>query len=162
GHKADVNAQDDFGATPLCEAVISGDLAGARALLARKADPNIPQRTGETPLHAAATRGHEEIIALLLQHKADPNAPGIRGGSPLESATRYPRIMDRLIAKGAKINQQGAAGRTALHVATFNGRPEAVALLLKRKADFRVKDNDGMTALMWAIKERRTEIANLL
>jgi cytohesin len=161
-HKADVNAKDDFSSTPLCEAVISGDLEGVRALLARKADPNIAQRTGQTPLHEAAVRGHEEIAAVLLQHKADLNAGGILAGPPLESATRYPRIMDRMIAKGADVNKQDAAGRTALHVATFNGRPEAVALLLKRKADVEIKDNDGLTPLMWAVKERRTEIANLL
>jgi ankyrin repeat protein len=45
------------------------------------------------------------------------------------------KVVETLIANDAAINQQNAAGFTALHLASKRGDPPTVALLLKAHAD---------------------------
>src|SRR5476649_809774 len=51
--KADVNAVDQDGISPLVNAIINGHFDVAGALLEKGADPNIADATGRTPLYAA-------------------------------------------------------------------------------------------------------------
>ena len=71
---ADVQAvaRNDARVQPLHSAVAAGDLAIARALLARGAQPDARQAREFTPLMAAAQLGNDALAALLLEHGADP------------------------------------------------------------------------------------------
>ena len=46
--------------------------------------------------------------------------------------------------------------------AAVYGNEEAVTELLRVGADKSLKDEDGVTALMWAVKNNRTKVVQLL
>src|SRR5262249_31995151 len=60
------------------------------------------------------------------------------------------RLVEILIAKGAKVNFNSKYGDTALMEAAGNGKKGDVKILLKHGADINAKDNLGRTALMKA------------
>ncbi len=68
-----VNAQDEFGMTPLHWAVMEGLTDEVSTLLARGANPNVQDAMGMTPLHYAAQHGRTDIAALLLQRMTKPD-----------------------------------------------------------------------------------------
>jgi len=53
-------------------------------------------------------------------------------------------------------------GGTALMLAAANGHTETVKLLLDRRANINVRDNEGKTALEWARERGHTEIVELI
>ena len=77
--RADLNARDRFGCTPLCRAAASGHLRVVRWLIESavgeggvRADENICSHWHATPLHFASAGGHLDICHyLLLQRNAD-------------------------------------------------------------------------------------------
>ena len=88
---------------------------------------------GLTSLHHAAKAGHKEIAELLIEKGADVNAAN------------------------------NTLGFTPLHYyATGNGHKEIVVLLVTEGADVNAKDKGGTTPLDRAVRDKRTEIADLL
>jgi ankyrin repeat protein len=84
-NKADVNARDNHGVTPLH---LASDKAMAELLLANKADVHARNEEGRTPLHMAASRGQagmKDVAESLLAHGADVNAKANNGWTPLRS-----------------------------------------------------------------------------
>lgn len=79
--------------------------------------------------------GDRENLALLLKSGADPN-----------------RRMSLL----------GTTPTSPLFVAVDFGDPAVVKLLLDEGANIREKDDDGMTALDWAVVAHRAEAAQVL
>lgn len=65
---------DEYGFTPLIEAVITRQVNVAELLITRKVDINKPDVTGRTALHWAVDNNHIDMCRLLLEHKANPNA----------------------------------------------------------------------------------------
>jgi ankyrin repeat protein len=61
-HKADVDARDSYGATPIHIAIISGNSEMVRLLLTHGADVNASNNYGWTPLHSAAVSGRADIV----------------------------------------------------------------------------------------------------
>lgn len=91
-NKADVNAQDQNGYSPLrmlVEISQNQDIKPlAELLLAAGADVNARNANGSTPLHLAVQKGKQDLIELLLANKADPNARNNTGQTPLDLAER--------------------------------------------------------------------------
>ena len=144
---ADINATDPgHGETALSRAVTpagSHTLALVRLLLKKGADPNIwyggfSMRGRQTPLHGAVW-GIPEVVSLLLDHGAD---------------------VDARWTKGPKWSQ--GPNRTALQEGVINGHKDIVEVLLRYKADPKIKDNEGKTALDYARDSGRKEILQLL
>ena len=71
----------------------------------------------------------------------DPNAPK---GSVLEAAVQ---------AHISHLEDQNADGQTPLHVASAKGKARVVNALLEAGANVEALDNDGMSAVHWAIHE---------
>jgi ankyrin repeat protein len=73
-NKADVNATNNNGATPLQAAAFGytdtdwGDTDIVELLLANKADVNAKDRNGWTPLQVAQKRNRWDLVKLLRQH----------------------------------------------------------------------------------------------
>ena len=103
----DINAQSDFGSTPLDFTLRSFDdktgFPAVPLLLDRGADPNIRDNSGSTTLHRALQRGWIDIARLLVEH-------------------------------GASVEVQDGKGRTPLDVASWEHRDEIMTLLLEHRA----------------------------
>ena len=120
---------------------------------------------GATALYRAVSnaRADVELVEMLLMSGADPNIAGEQGVAPLERGvielTRHGQInSDRkniiklLITHGADVNHRDEFGRTALIVAAAKLSVDIVDYLLTVPGiDIDIQDNEGKTALTWAI-----------
>lgn len=92
---AEVNARNDYGATPLHWA------KGQRVidmLLSSKANPNAADDQGETPLHRVVATGDTNVISALLTKGAEINACTAAGDTPLRKLIRTANIKEQFAA----------------------------------------------------------------
>lgn len=162
-HGAEIDAQDEYWATPLHRAA-SGDSQAAVHLLAQ-AGANLEHRDrflDSTPLQHAIVDRNAAIVRELVRLGADVNAetcaePNLSFGNlteyqwplidgtyngtrPLHTAVcvRWPEGVNLLLDHGADINAL-SFGWSALHAAVAIPDPDIVELLLRRGADSYVK-----------------------
>ena len=67
-NKAELDARDKNGKTPLHFAASYDHRDVLELLLANKAEVNAKTNNGQTPLHMAAVNGHKDVAELLRQH----------------------------------------------------------------------------------------------
>jgi ankyrin repeat protein len=154
------------GAAPaLVEAVKSGDVATARALLAKGADANAAEADGTTALHWAVQRSDVDLVARLLRAGATVNVKNRFGSTPMFEAAvaGNAALLERLLAAGGDVESPGADGQTALMVAARTGQVEAVRVLLNKGANVNASERwHGQSALMWAIVQHHTDVVREL
>jgi len=165
-----IRAADAGGA--LLIAAEKGDLNAATQLLAKGAAVNVRNPTnGWTPLIFAAKRGDLAMATLLISNKADVNAQSTTaiGSRTLAFATddRNLKLIDLLLAHGARINDPARNGETALHHAATQGHLAAARLLLSKGADpnqytFRNENGFVFTPFLGAFFRGDTNMASLL
>jgi ankyrin repeat protein len=128
--KANVNAKNRFGDTPIMAAALNGHLEIVRKLRTQGAD--IEPR-GWTPLIYAATGGHDAIVAYLLDQGADINAQSPNGTTALMMAVRegHPSTFDLLMRRGADVQRRNENGASALDWAK-RGNEAAMAEKLRK------------------------------
>jgi hypothetical protein len=88
--KADLNARNIYGDTPLLFALALGSLEDpevAQFLLVHGADPNACTNERSTPLHFASEYGNVEIARVLIEHGADVEVKDVEGKTPLVLAS---------------------------------------------------------------------------
>jgi ankyrin repeat protein len=130
--------------TPLLHATFAGQLAVARLLLQRGATVGL---NSVRLVRAAANRGDEALTDLLLEHGANPASIGAGAW------VMYPALADRLMARGANVNQEPGAW-VGLCCTGNSGHKENIALaraLLRYGADVAARYK-GRTALHCAAK----------
>ncbi|XP_071384146.1 protein phosphatase 1 regulatory subunit 16A [Centroberyx affinis] len=81
---ADVNTQDDNGATLLHIASANGYLTVAELLLENRSQVETKDSDGWTPLHAASCWGQIQMVELLVSHGASLNSKSILEETPLD------------------------------------------------------------------------------
>jgi ankyrin repeat protein len=69
-HGAMIDAQGQFGQTPLHVAVINGQTEIVRLLLERGADAHVRDENGKTPSELGSQYGYHEIVELLSKYRA--------------------------------------------------------------------------------------------
>ncbi len=125
--KADINMRRlRDGKTPLMAMIDEeGDLdVGVRFIHAFGPDCTIADNVGNCPLHAAAQRGHE-----LGESRA----------------SRWDKLVDALLAAGARVDQRNHKGETATHLAES---ASVIERLVSSGADIEARDSRGATVLM--------------
>ena len=157
-HGANINACNDPGRTPLCCAIIRGDLVAVNVLLDEGADPNIPDKDGCTALDHAVSRGHTNMVDDLLAHGANPDTPGDNldetgWSNALYEALRGQRtdIVDMLLAYGANPDKASKKGEPPLHMAIEKSSSTCVDMLLAHGANPNIRNPSGQTALEVAV-----------
>ena len=156
------------GDTPLLLATCYGHVDMVRMLIDAGADVDFPGSVGGSALSVAAYNGNMDICRLLLERGADVNLrSGMDEAPPMICASRegHVEIARLLLASGADVNATNQWGETALHLSSFNGRPDVVQLLVHQGADLNAKaDRDKMcpTALHLAVYWDRPEIVKIL
>lgn len=102
--RADVNARDHIGRTPLMQAAEYRSSRSIETLLHGRANPNIQDNEGKTALMYAAYAGDEDSVRGLLVSGAGVNVRSKAGESALglvEGSTSYSRVAAILRAAGA-------------------------------------------------------------
>ena len=163
-HGADPNLPDSDGATPLVHAINRNHVPSVKLLVEKGADIGKVDREGYTPLEFAigddklfaaqalleagapvnSANGEQKVTPLMLiASKLSPQARTTHlasGPTPIEIATD-------LIARGADVNAQSAAGVTPLMIAAGHNNAPMIGLLLSKGANPETKNHLGKTAL---------------
>lgn len=167
---ADINAQDDFGNTPLSSSCSGNNMAGTlvnpcvELLLKHGAKTEIVDKNGYTALLTACQNNRMDAMRQLLQYGAkidvtDPNAPR----SPLQFALSRGNVemMRLLVSHGASLDEilyTWTLLRSALYAKQF----EVARYLLAEGQDINARDKEGQTYLMEAAIRGWTEAAQFL
>jgi ankyrin repeat protein len=139
-----VRAKDSSGNTPLHTAAITGSVPMADWLLSRGADINADNLAMMTPLFEAIRNAKDEMALFLIDKGADI---GKNGGALVPAALRNrTAVAERLIARGADIDQKKGE-YTPLGNAVRMGQFEVTELLVRKGADWNVRDSLGNTIL---------------
>lgn len=152
--KADPNAADDLGLTPLMM-VETKQLEIAQLLVDYGADVNKQNNKGDTVLHL--TLKNTPTLTLtkkLLEWGVNPNMPNNVQNTALHYASTQndERIVKVLLKFNANPNAQNHKGKTPLHKAVNNDKPKNVKLLLKAKSNPHLVDYMGNTPLTCSAK----------
>lgn len=146
--KADVNAAEPDGTTPLIWAARQNDLDLADRLIRSGAKVTASNRYDVTALSIACLNGSAPMIEKLLNAGADPNAPGPEGETPLMTVARAGSVpaAKALLAHGAKVDaREDWHGETALMWAAAQKHPDMINALVDAGADV----NAESTVVKW-------------
>ncbi|MDD2722161.1 MAG: ankyrin repeat domain-containing protein [Gallionella sp.] len=155
--------RDSRGWTPLMMAAFHGYDEITEMLIQHNADVNALDSSGNSPLHWAAFGGHSACTDKLIQHHAHADVCNNFGWTPLIQATarNHIGVVAQLIACGVNLDSS-ADGNSALHKAAAAGYTDILALLLEQGANKNLTNQDHLTALQLAIKNKQNEAARIL
>lgn len=160
---ADINYQNESGATCLFLATHLGHREVFDFLIDNGADVNIANNSGVVPLSRALENEDYYMIMKLIKNGADFNKRDDRGNNPfLKSiAINDPSAFYYFISHGADVNYANADGFTPLMCAcrfgsTFgsfgsNLKIPIIKMLLEKGANVNAQSNNGFTPLIYAI-----------
>ncbi len=150
---------------PLFLAISQGSLRVARFLIGRP-EVNVDARgsTDENPLMMAALRGHLDLVEALIARRAQVNKPG---WTPLHYAATHkgpnaPAITRLLLEHHAFIDAESPNRTTPLMMAAHYGHPMVVRMLLEEGADPLARNQQGLTAIDFAHRAGRPDMAELI
>lgn len=141
------------------------DMKIMKLFLENKGNINVKTKAGNSALIESVRRNNLEAIDLCIQYGADLDYQNYHGTTALMEAVRDARleIVNSLLAHGADPNAKNKQGETALMM--LPRRKDAATfldVLLKAGADIHVRDNKGLTPLMWACSGHQFEVMNKL
>ncbi|MGH9873341.1 MAG: ankyrin repeat domain-containing protein [Pyrinomonadaceae bacterium] len=155
-------------------AALESDAAKVRQELAKRSDVNGRDDKGRNPIRIAAEKGFLEVAGTL--HAAE-NIPvlaalsGAAAGTADQARDELSQAVTNgdadavkaLLVKGADPNAKMERGvRPLMLAAAKDSRLGVLEVLLGAKADFRLKDKDGDTALHWAAASGAAKCADAL
>lgn len=129
------------------------------------ADPktNVEWRSpqDESALMIAALKGETDLVKKLIARDADVNKPG---WAPLHYAATngHVDIMRLLLEHHAFIDAESPNKTTPLMMAAHYGTREAVKLLLDEGADVSARNELGLTAIDFAHRAGRQDVADMI
>ena len=154
--KADVNAKNNYGYTALTSAAgLLGDHTDiVKLLIDAKADVNAKDNNGYTALMMASHFDNINIVKLLIDAKADVNAKDNNGNTVLMYA----------MSKSAKILKKAGAKNISRNIfeAAQSGDTGFIINYIKNGGNVNLKDQDGKTALIYAVEKKDDNIVKLL
>ncbi|MEQ1580724.1 MAG: ankyrin repeat domain-containing protein, partial [Steroidobacteraceae bacterium] len=181
---ANPSQANDYGATPLSEAAVVGNIDVLKALLDAGAKVDARNADGQTALMVVARTSNVEAARLLIKRGADVNAAeSWRGQTALmwAAAQSQPLMVRELLKHGAKVNERSfvndwqrqvtgeprfqarpAGGFTPLLYAARQGCVDCARLLIDAKADVNLADPQGITPLAMATNNFKFDVAALL
>ena len=161
----DPNTVDAKGVPALVLALQLESFKAFGALLqapALKVDQTNPQ--GETALMLAAIKGYLDLARALVAKDADVNKTG---WTPLHYAAsgtgdQQPAMLALLLEHHAYIDAGSPNGSTPLMLAAQYGTRASALLLLEEGADPTIKNQLGLTAVDFALRAGRKDLAQQL
>lgn len=181
---ADPNARNDYLASPLLEAAVTGNVQVIRALVKAGADVETANADGQTALMTLARTSNVEAARVLLERGAKVDArEGWRGQTALmwAAAEAQPAMVRLLIQRGADVNARStvnnwerqvtaeprmqarpAGGFTPLLYAARRGCTDCARELLKAGATVDLADPENVTPLILALVNGNFDTAEVL
>ncbi len=159
----------------LFDAVHDNKIEKARKLIKRKADVNYSESISSgdditihnwSPLMWAAFNGNSDMLKLLIKAGAWVNHlnSDVVNAVWLAASNGHLGAVKELAKHGAYINNRNIENVTPLMNAAMHGHYAVVKYLIDAKAAINLvhQDNDGDSALMFALAQKHTDIARLL
>lgn len=155
---ADINTANNYGNTPLLVVAQGNEVSMLKILLANSVNLNKQNKDGLTAFMYAVAFGNNEVTRILAKEsKVDFSVKDNYGNSALHIAaltmgTRYhnAELLKFLLDKTNDINAKNNLGCTPLLLSAMCGSKEGVDILLMKRADPSIPNNDKMTALDYA------------
>ncbi len=166
----DINIVNEDHFTPLHFAVINGDFAIVKLLLAAGYNKNAAasaKKRNWTPIHLAAQYNHADLVKLLIDAGVSKETKTSFGLTPLVIAAEFGanETLEFLLSIGADKNVQTVVENhkmTALHYAAIGNFCKTASILLEAGIEKDKETNFGFTALDFAAKNNLAEMASLL
>ena len=161
----DPNTLNEKGQTGLVMALQLDSMRAFNALLAaRNLNVEIRNAKDESPLMLAAIKGHLEAVRALVARDADVNKTG---WTPLHYAAsgtqpQQVEVIALLLEHHAYIDAASPNGTTPLMMAAQYGTDASAQLLLNEGADPALKNQLGLTAVDFAMRAEREELARTI
>ena len=161
----DLNTRDENGNSALLLAIREESWRVVNFLLDQ---PLVQVETrnpaGESPLMLAALKGQLPLAKRLIERKAEVNKPG---WAPLHYAATNAEpvsleLVRLLLEQHAYIDAESPNKTTPLMMAARYGTPDVVRLLLEEGADPTLRNEQGLTALDFAVRAERRDAATLI
>jgi ankyrin repeat protein len=150
-----------FSWTALHLAASQGDVDSVRAILAAGADRDARDSIQRVPLFYAAFASYPDVVQALLDAGAGMNLADKAGATPLVAAAISGdlAVVKALVAHGAQVNPDGPS---PLMAAASAGNIRVTEFLLSAGVKIDATDATGQTALMWAARDGREAVVQLL
>ena len=161
----DLNTRDEHGNHALLLAIREGSDKVANFLLDQPlVQVEARNAAGESPLMLAVLKGRVGLVQRLIARKAEVNKPG---WAPLHYAATNAdpvgvELIRLLLDHHAYIDAESPNKTTPLMMAARYGSPQGVQLLLEEGADPTLKNEQGLTALDFAVQAERKDAAALI
>ena len=148
-----------------------GSLNAVQKLLEAGADRNLRQEDDQVPLHCAGLSEHGQIrrktVALLCDETGPHvNAQDVDGRPPIFHFLDDPICIQTLVEHGAHLDLLDTSGRSAFHHACIQDESKTLKTLLSVSPSesivVTVKDHDGNTALIQALRQNSIDCAMAL
>lgn len=158
----DPNSVDPQGQYALVWAMRQSSWKVAQVLIAHPITlVDVRTDSDESPLMLAALKGQMEICRQLIERDASVNKPG---WTPLHYAATggHAALVQLLLDHSAYIDAESPNGSTPLMMAARYGSDDAVQTLLEGGADPSIQNEQGLTALDFAVAAHRQGAADLI
>lgn len=156
--------------SPLVYAAEEGNTEVLEYMLEQGADPNYVNAYGNTPLLYAAMRNQIKSMEILMQYGADVNQANAFGVSVFKLSCMYgDELMEKMIKDyNADINKiynnnvvkTQPQNTTALMSFTEKCSLSSIKKLIANGADVSIEDSNGDTAVDYARKAKRDDVAS--
>nr|BAN20771.1 unkown protein [Riptortus pedestris] len=146
--KADVDALDKHGYTPLCVAATSGNTKVIDVLHRNGANINHVAYNDDTAIYLSARKGNKEIVRKLAALGARPTVKNFEDIAEWGST----QLLDILKSADVDFTIRDSDNISILHLAALTANTPVVAWLLNNSSlDIDTEDFIGSTALHYAI-----------
>ena len=143
---------DEFGVTPIHNAVEIGQLRMVKFLLVNLAEPNSQNKFLVSPLHMAVT----EYGKIRQKARKESNSNSLE-----EKAKNYAEIVKLILSSCDNPDCQDSEGNTALHIAARDGSTEIVKILMPFYKNLLIKNMRDNTPVDLAYA-RDGDLGNML
>lgn len=149
---ADPNVRFADSETPLIRAAYDGRIDVVRMLLEAGAAVDAVNLVGASSLMTAVERGRSDVVQMLIAAHSDVNTRTLAETPLMVAAEDGPHaLVPILLRAGARVDEKGWMGQTALVRAARRGSLETIQCLVEYGADVHLRDDTNLSALDWAV-----------